>query len=389
MAIPKNDACLDLQNSNNILGELEIDLRKLGYAGPADFPKLIYLVLQSRRFKRVVSLVLKGPSGSGKSFALSQALKFVPPATYEYFGGMSEKAIVYSGLNLEHKHLVIGEAAGLSSGDGRAFLRQLLSEGELRYLTVQKTDKGLSGAEVPRIKGPMGLIMTTTANALHPEDESRMLSLSMPESADQTRLALLSMAKGVTERYEVDFERWFALDKITSEGCTEVAIPFAEQIAMQLPVTHHRVQRDFPQLLSLISSHALLHKCIRPRADDGAIMANLEDYSAVYSLVNSPFSEGLETAVAEPIRKVVEAVKELSEEGKTNYAFENKVSQGALAKKLGRDQSVISRTLESAIANGYLRNENPGQGKIASIVLGERDLPQGYALPDPETIAAT
>lgn len=152
MADLNEDACLQLLKSNDILSELENDLRKLGYAGPTDIPKLIYLVLQSRRFKRVVSLVIKGPSGSGKSFALTQTLKFVPQGSYEYFGGMSEKAIVYSGLNLEHKHLVIGEAAGLSSGEGRAFLRQLLSEGELRYLTVQKTDKGLQGSEVPGSK---------------------------------------------------------------------------------------------------------------------------------------------------------------------------------------------------------------------------------------------
>lgn len=202
------DACLLFQNSKNILGELEKDLRKLGYAGPADVPKLIYLMLQTRRLKKIGSLVLKGPSGSGKSFALKQALKFVPKHSYEYYSGMSEKAIIYSGLNLEHKHLVIGEAAGMASGDGRAFLRQLLSEGEINYMTVQKTENGLSGKKLPPIKGPTGLIMTTTANALHPEDENRMLALNMPESADQIRLALLSVAEGDSKQVEVDFSRW-------------------------------------------------------------------------------------------------------------------------------------------------------------------------------------
>lgn len=376
----------DLALARDVLGELDSDLRKLGYAGSTDIVRLAFLCLQTRRFEKLVSLVIKGPSGCGKSFALSSALNFVPSQTYEYFSGMSERAIVYSGLDLEHKHLVIAEAAGLSGGVGRAFLRQMISEGRIRYMTVQSTEKGVHGKELPPIKGPCGLIMTTTANALHPEDESRMLTVNMPESGEQIRRALLAQARGRSNQEAVDFNKWHELDAFIGGEPNAVSIPFAEPLAKALPVTHFRVQRDFPQVLSLIGAHALLHKGNRARNTDNEIVASLEDYAAVYALVNGPISQGLESAVPDNIRLLVTAVEELA--GKAGaYAFETSaVSQRQLAEHLGRDQSVISRNVWKAIDEGYLANSAQGQGREAKLVLGERQLPQGYALPEPERL---
>ncbi len=360
----------------------------MGFAGEADIPKLIYLALQTRRSKRPGSIVIKGPSGSGKSFSLNTALKFVPPQTYEYFSGMSERAIIYSGLNLQNRHLVIGEAAGLTSGPGRAFLRQLISEDAVRYLTVQSTDKGVHGKELPPIQGPCGLIVTTTANGLHPEDESRMLSVNMPESSEQIKRALLSQAKGEKEKQQPDLTRWHRFDDYISANVAPIIIPFAEDLANALPTTHFRVQRDFPQVLSLIQAHALLHMCTRPKTPDGEVLATLDDYSAVYALVNGPLSQGLEASVPDNIRIVVEAVAAMLDGQDSTEWNPASVSQRQLSTYLGRDQSVISRNVSKAIDEGYLANSAQGQGREAKLVLGERQLPQGYVLPAPEQLKA-
>jgi hypothetical protein len=110
------------------------------------------------------------------------------------FSGMSDKALVHSNhIDLRHKHLIIPEAAGLADGNGRAFLRQLLSEGSLSYLTVEKTKDGRNGGEeLPPILGPTGLIMTTTAPVLHPEDETRLLSVQIDQSPERMRQTLLA-----------------------------------------------------------------------------------------------------------------------------------------------------------------------------------------------------
>jgi hypothetical protein len=392
LLLTKNENKLEtseLVNSPSILTSLEYKLRRMGFAGSANIPQLIYLCLQTRRFGKPVSLIIKGPSGSGKSFALSSALKFVPEASYEHYSGMSEKAIIYSGLDLQNKHLVIGEAAGLSSGNGRAFLRQLISEGSIKYMTVQSTDKGVNSKVLPPIKGPCGLIMTTTANSLHPEDESRMLTVNINESSEQIKQALLAQARGKSRTEDVNFDSWHSFDRMIGEGVIDVDIPFAEQLAEALPTTHFRVQRDFPHLLSLIATHALLHKYMRSVDDNGRIIATIHDYAEVHRLVSGPISEGLEMAVPATVREIVEAVAKLAPDSSKDLTFGfngEGVSQREISDLLKRDQSVISRNAHSAIEQGYLVNLNPGQGREAKLVLGERELPKGYALPTPEQL---
>lgn len=382
------DQCGDLVTRPSILDELEREIRNHGFAGPTSIPKLIYLALLTGMLERPVSVVIKGPSGSGKSFSLDAAMKFVPPAAYERFEGMSEKALVYlKGLNLKHRHLIIGEASGMADGEGRTLLRQLLSEGRVRYATVQSTDKGLVGSELPVLEGPTGLIMTTTATGLHPEDESRMLSVTMPESPALITEALIAQALGTGKKeLKIDTARWHALFEFVRSGPRKVDIPYAKEIARHLPTTHDRIKRDFPQVLSLISAHALLHSYSRDRVDPDTILANADDYAVVRALVDDPLSQGLTVAVSDGIRLVVEGVENLGGSKRDIFSDGETVSQVRLAEHLGRDQSVISRNVTKAIEQGYLRNENPGQGREAQLVLGERKLPSGSVLPTVEEL---
>jgi hypothetical protein len=167
-AAPKTRAeflneCKRLANERSILDVFEASLRECGFSGSTNIPKLAFLALYTR-MRDPVSLVIKGPSGSGKSYALKAALKYLPTSAYEQFSGMSEKALIYSGLNLKNRFLIIQEAAGLAEGNGRVFLRQLITEGVVRYATVQSTSTGIVGKELPPMEGPTGLMMTTTAN---------------------------------------------------------------------------------------------------------------------------------------------------------------------------------------------------------------------------------
>ena len=136
-----------------------------------------------------------------------------------------------------------------------------------------------------------------------------------------------------------------------------------------------------------------MHQFRRERTEGGTIIATLEDYAAVYRLVAQSLAEGLEAEVPERIRQLVETVGELLKENEKRrdreFAFgRNYVSQIQIAKKLGRDQSVVSRNVAAAIEAGYLVNEAPGQGREAQLIVGERQLPSGAVLPDPRELAA-
>ncbi len=231
------------------------------------------------------------------------------------FAGMSPRALIYNkNLKLKHKHLIIQEAAGFNDEVGQTFLRQLLSEGKVRYITVQSTKDGLDGVELPPVEGPTGLLMTTTERALHEEDETRMLSYNLDESPEKLRDVLISqtLLQGKPPN-PIDTKPWHELDAYIRKHDKRVSIPFLNALARSLPVTHNRVVRDFPHVLSLIEAHALLHQRGRGRTDDGSIIATVDDYAAVRALVDKPLSQGLEAAVAPNVREIVDAVRRLLE----------------------------------------------------------------------------
>ncbi len=125
---------------------------------------------------------------------------------------------------------MIYEAAGMA-GDGFApyFLRTLLSEGHLRYETVETPPKGKPKGVVLEREGPTGAILTTTRVKLDPELETRLLSIPVTDSAraDQGgdvragrrgRRSLRSTSSGSRSS-----ARWRA----TGGGPPRVTIPFA------------------------------------------------------------------------------------------------------------------------------------------------------------------
>src|SRR5215213_1825250 len=133
-----------------------------------------------------VSIAMKGPSSGGKSYLTERVLGFFPDEAYHALTAMSEHALAYSEEPLSHRFLVIYEAAGMNSDFQTYLMRSLLSEGRVRYETVEKTSEGMKPRLIER-EGPTGLIVTTTAVKLHPENETRLISLTVTDTQQQTR----------------------------------------------------------------------------------------------------------------------------------------------------------------------------------------------------------
>src|SRR4051794_37174670 len=181
---------------------------------------------------------------------------------------MSDRALAYSSEPLRHRHLVIYEAAGMASEFATYLIRSLLSEGRLRYETVEKTQDGLTPKLIER-EGPTGLIVTTTSLRLHPENETRMLSLTITDTQNQTAAVFRALARD-SHRSEVDLSRWHALQTWLATGPTRVVIPFGGRLAELMPPVAVRLRRDFKTILMLIRAHALLHQANR-ECDGGSL----------------------------------------------------------------------------------------------------------------------
>jgi hypothetical protein len=186
--------CGRLASKADIFDDLNNTLSVLGLVGERRTAKLVYLAVTSRLLDRPVSIAVKGPSSGGKSFVVESTLRLFPTEAFYALSAMSDRALAYSSEPLQHRHLVIYEAAGMASEFATYLIRTLLSEGRLRYETVEKTKDGLTPRLIER-EGPTGLIVTTTSLRLHPENETRMLSLSITDTQNQTAAVFRALAR--------------------------------------------------------------------------------------------------------------------------------------------------------------------------------------------------
>jgi DNA-binding transcriptional ArsR family regulator len=269
------------------------------------------------------------------------------------------------------------------SGEFATYLmRSLLSEGCVRYETVEKTSEGMKPRLIER-EGPTGLIVTTTAVKLHPENETRLLSLTITDTQEQTRAVMAALAEDADEAAP-DQATWHALQVWLAGAEHRVWIPYAKILADLIPPVAVRLRRDFGALMNLIRAHAVLHQASGDRDATGRIIATIGDYAAVRELVVDLVGEGVETTVPKTVRQTVEAVKWLREGSKGEP-----VTVAELARKLKLDRSTVSRRVRSAKDRGYLRDLEDNPRKPSRLVLGD-DLPDDVQiLPKPEDVRAS
>jgi hypothetical protein len=369
--------CRKLAENKDILSEFSKCIERLGVVGESKNAKLVYLMLTGRHQKKPPSGIMKGPSAVGKSYIVDQVLRCFPPSAYYALTSMSEHALAYSEEPLKCRFLILYEAAGISTDFANYLLRSLLSEGRIRYETVEKTSEGMKPKLIER-EGPTGTIITTTQIQLHPENETRLLSINISDTPEQTRAIILAISKGEDET--IDLSQWQALQCWIDLSEHRVVIPYAKKLAERVPPVAVRLRRDFTQILNLIKSHTILHQATRDKDAEGRIIATIEDYATVRVLVSEVVSDGVGVTVSQTIRKTVDAIGEIIKGGKPSATLQQ------LATALGIDKSAASRRYGVAKNRGYLVNNENKKGKPAQIVLGD-PLPEDVTiLPYPEDL---
>jgi hypothetical protein len=368
---PLSSACAELAQAPSILDRLDADLLRAGLvAARLPAARLIYLAVVSRLHRRPVSVLVKGSSSSGKSWLVRSVLDFHPPSAYHTVSAMSERSLAYGKEPLKHRVLVLFEHDG--TGEFASYLlRSLLSEGELRYETVESGPLGLKPKVIHRA-GPTALLSTSTAVSVHAENETRCLSVTLTDSPEAIGSVLDAWGSAFEGEIsaEVNYAPWRALGSWLEShplDAREVVIPFGRKLAGLLSgAKAPRLQRDFIQVGALIKAHALLHAATRERDSHGRIVATVDgDYAAVRPLVEPIVSAGVGASVKPAIRELVEAVATLE------ASTPDGVEQRAVAVALGLHKSVVSRRVKDAIADGYLRDLEHRQGRPARLVLAE------------------
>jgi ribosomal protein L17 len=359
-----SERCASLVGEEDILERFYETLRASGVAGEKRIAMILYLALTSRRLDRPVSVAVKGPSSGGKSFLVERVAKYFPESAVYALTAMSEKTLAYSDEPIKHRFLILYEASGMG-GDFQTYLiRSLLSEGRLRYETLEKTNEGIKPRLIER-EGPTGLIVTTTMDRLHPENETRLLSLLVTDTQEQTGQVLRALAD--EELTPPERDEWIALQEWLEGAMRHVTIPFARVLAEMIPPVAVRLRRDFSAILNLIRAHALLHQRTREHDEKRRVVATVEwDYRMVRELVGDLVAEGVEATVSATVRETVEVIERLVDE-----SDDDAVSLTQIAAELKLDKSAASRRVRSATFKGYVKNLEDRKGRPGRYLTGE------------------
>lgn len=361
-------------------------IRNLGYGGDLRPAVITYLaatsrLLSMRQGSMPVHLLLVGVPGAGKSYTLQIVLLLLPEMAYHVIEAGSPRVLIYDDADLAHRVAVFSEADSLPAGEDNpsaSAIRNLLQDHQLSYKVVVR-DRETGDYQVRDVvkPGPTTLI-TTAVHRLGAQLDSRLFSLDVPDDRRQVRQALAAQAALEVKEGEPPDAALIAYQAyLQAHAPWDVVVPFAPALSEGIAQSAlaPRILRDFSRLLSLIKSVAVLRHARRRTDERERLVAEVDDYRAVYDLVREMY-EGTVSGASEAVRSMVKAVEELQLEGP--------VTVTAVAKRLGVSKMSASRRVKAAIRESWLVNTETRRGYPAELKIGE-PLPDHIGLPAPET----
>ncbi len=378
------DKVKHLAEDPHLIQRLIHTIKECGYAGDVRPALCAYIALTSRLLHKPLNIIFVAQSGSGKNASIEAVLPLFLEDIYYMVRASSQKALIYANQDFQHRIVILWEADSIpEEGPAASAIRSLMSDQRLEYDVVEKDNSGKHIVRHIRKDGPTGII-TTSTKPLREQASTRMLTVSIADTPDQTRAVLQAIAQETETNPElvneisawIDFQQW-----LNVSGVQDVSVPFAQALAEKFPVDAVRIRRDFSQILSVIKTFALIHQAQRQRDNKGRSIASLDDYRLTCWLLEDVLSTTVTGGASSAIRETVQAVNEL-------YQPEKPVSLPMLMDHLGLARSSISYRVSRAIAGGWLVNLSKQKGMPAQLKAG-LPLPDRSFLPDADALVCS
>ncbi|ADP13260.1 Dnag primase-like protein [Erwinia sp. Ejp617] len=254
---------LALLNDPDLSGRITDDLAACGMVGESTNLLAAYLAATSRRLERPLAVLIQSSSAAGKSSLMDAVLGLMPEEERMQYSAMTGQSLFYLGeSNLQHKILAIAEEEGVRQA--AYALKLLQSDGELTIASTGKDEAtGNLVTKQYTVKGPVMLMLTTTAIDVDEELLNRCLVLTVNESREQTEAIhamqrhgqtleglLMTSEKAHVTRLHQNAQRLIRPLKVVN--------PYASRLTFMSDKT--RTRRDHMKYLTLIQSVALLHQ---------------------------------------------------------------------------------------------------------------------------------
>ena len=275
-------AALALLKAPDLVERIVADMARCGVVGEASNLLAGYMAAVSRKLDAPLAILIQSSSAAGKSSLMDAVLAMVPPEERIQYSAMTGQSLFYLGeTDIQHKILAIAEEEGVRQA--AYALKLLQSDGELTMASTGKDDvTGNLVTKQYRVKGPVMLMLTTTAIDVDEELMNRCLVLSVNESREQTRAiherqrsrqTLEGMLAG-SDKHAIT-----ALHQNAQRLLKPVHVvnPYAGQLTFLDDKT--RMRRDHMKYLTLIRAIALLHqhqRDIKTVEHRGQVLAYIE-----------------------------------------------------------------------------------------------------------------
>jgi len=256
-------AALALLKDPQLAERIINDLAACGVVGEATNLLTGYLAATSRKLDKPLAVLIQSSSAAGKSSLMDAVLSLIPEDERVQYSAMTGQSLYYLGeTSLQHKILAIAEEEGVRQA--AYALKLLQSDGELKIASTGKDES--SGDLVTReyrVKGPVMLMLTTTASDVDEELLNRCLVLTVNESREQTRAiharqrqaqTLAGLLAGSEKSYLTQLHQ--NAQRLLRP--LKVVNPYAEKLTFLSDKT--RTRRDHMKYLTLIQSITLLHQ---------------------------------------------------------------------------------------------------------------------------------
>ncbi|MCF6247115.1 MAG: CHC2 zinc finger domain-containing protein [Desulfobacula sp.] len=170
----------------DMIEEMLSDLATMGVIGELVNKTVCYLATTSRKLAKPISVLIQSRSSAGKSTLQNAILSLMPEEEYENYTRVTDQSLFYKEEDsLVHKILAIEEDVGM--GGAAYSIRNIQSSGKITVATTGKDPgTGKMKTEDYTVKGPVAVMLTTTAADLDQETASRFVFLSIDESPAMT-----------------------------------------------------------------------------------------------------------------------------------------------------------------------------------------------------------
>jgi DNA primase catalytic core len=324
----KDEAERFLKNPD-MFKEILTDLETIGVTGEETNKLVGYLAAVSRKLDEPLSILIQSRSAAGKSTLQDAILSLVPAEDFVKYTRITDQALFYKAEDsLVNKIIAIEEEEGM--GGAAYSIRNIQSA---KKITVAATGKdaatGKMRTEEYTVKGPVAVMITTTAAELEGETASRFLFLTIDESTKMTEAIHNKQREADTLEGLIKKNK---KEKIIRKHHTAqrllkplaVVNPFSQHLSY--PTGSLRSRRDHKKYLNLIRAIAYLFQLQREiktiTVDNQPveyIEVTLEDIEKANKLANEVLGQSLDE-LAKPSRTLLsliyQMVKEHTEKGK-------------------------------------------------------------------------